>query len=148
MSTGKLEHIWIKRAHDGPMEAKKKADLVSGQGLATNADQGGRRQVTLLDKARWAGVEEDLGIEVDPSARRANLMVSGVSLEETQDRILVIGETRLRINGETKPCQLMDQAYPGLREALVPHWGGGAYAEVLEGGLIRIGDPVSWDASN
>ena len=25
-------------------------------------------------------------------------------------------------------------------------WGGGAYAEVLTGGTVAIGDEVSWDA--
>ena len=39
----------------------------------------------------------------------------------------------------------MDEQHPGLREALVPDWGGGAFAAVLAGGDIRIGDAVSWE---
>lgn len=144
-AAGKLDYIWIKRAHGGLMDPTQDGILVSGQGLAENADQGGRRQVTLLDAKRWNRVQEDLGTDVDPSSRRANVMVSGVTLEETIGKILVIGETRLKINGETRPCRLMDQTYPGLQEALKPNWGGGAYAEVLEGGPIRLGDSVYWD---
>ncbi len=35
----------------------------------------------------------------------------------------------------------------GLREALVPHWRGGASCQVLEGGRIALGDPVRWEGS-
>lgn len=145
MSTGKLEHIWLKRAHGGPMDPAPRGELVLGKGLAGNTDQGGRRQVTLLDAERWARAQEELGTAVDPSLRRANLMVSGITLENTRGQVLVIGGTRLQINGETRPCNLMDEQHPGLRRALETDWGGGAYAEVLEGGAIHVGDPVHWE---
>jgi hypothetical protein len=38
----------------------------------------------------------------------------------------------------------MDQAFPGLREALKPHWGGGVYGVVLNNATISRGDPVGW----
>jgi MOSC domain-containing protein YiiM len=140
----RLERIWIKRARRGPMDEHASATLVTGRGLAGNADQGGQRQVTLLSKEHWASVVASLGHPVEPSARRANLLVSGIDLENSRDRIVVIGACRLRIHGETRPCSRMDEAYAGLRAALQPNWGGGAYAEVLEGGAIAVGDPVRW----
>ena len=39
----------------------------------------------------------------------------------------------------------MDEAYEGLRAALDPHWGGGAFGEVLDDGDIAVGDAVSWE---
>jgi len=39
----------------------------------------------------------------------------------------------------------MDQALPGLQEALRAHWGGGAYAEALDDGEISVGDTIDWD---
>jgi MOSC domain-containing protein YiiM len=39
----------------------------------------------------------------------------------------------------------MDEAVPGLRRAMDPHWGGGAFAEVLDDGTIRVGDPAVWE---
>jgi hypothetical protein len=38
----------------------------------------------------------------------------------------------------------MEEAAAGLHDAM-KIWGGGAFAEVLEGGPISLGDPVAWE---
>ena len=126
------------------MDPVERADLVGGAGIAGNANQGGRRQVTLLSRERWAEVEKELGVELPPGTRRANLLVSGLDLEESIDRVVRIGGCRLRILGETRPCDLMDRFHDGLQKALRARWRGGAYAEVLDSGTISIGDGVDW----
>lgn len=141
---GRLEAIWIKSRHGGPMDPVGRARLVADRGLTGNADQGGRRQVTIIARETWDRLMGEFGASVDPSARRANLMVSGLNLEESRERILQVGECRIRIRGETRPCELMDAALPGLRDAMRPRWGGGAYGVVLADGEIRVGDPVEW----
>ena len=126
------------------MDAVDRATLIAGTGIAGNADQRGRRQVTLIDMAMWDTVTGGLGASVDPASRRANVLVSGVSLAGSRGRILRLGQCRLRINGETRPCEQMDDVAQGLRSAMSSPWGGGAYAEVLDDGVVEIGAPVEW----
>jgi MOSC domain-containing protein YiiM len=123
---GRLEAIWLKRARLVPMDRVETAKLDASRGIAGNADYGVRRQVTIVDADDWERRVSALGATLDPAARRANLLVRGLDLAESRDRILGLGPCRIRIGGETKPCERMDDALPGLREALYEHWGGGA----------------------
>jgi MOSC domain-containing protein YiiM len=143
----RLERIWIKRRRRAPTEEVPLATLIAGSGIDGNADRGGRRQVTILQAERWAELMAELGASVEPAARRANLLVSGIDLAESRGRVLAVGTCTLRIRGETRPCERMDEALPGLREAMRVRWGGGVFAEVVTGGQIRVGDAVGWEPS-
>jgi len=129
----------------GPMDAVDSATLVAGRGLRGNANQGGRRQVTIIAQERWQELMQQLNADISPSSRRANLMVKGIVLENSRGRVLRVGTCRIRIFGETRPCERMDEAFEGLREAMKSNWGGGAFGEVLDDGEIHIGDAVSWE---
>lgn len=137
-----LEQIWIKRMHRGPMDPAPKADVVAGQGIVGNANQGGRRQVTIVSSKHWAKVTAPLGHTPDPRLRRANLLVSDIDFTDARGKILKIGSVRIRIFGETRPCEQMETAAPGLQAAMSVPFGGGAFGEVLDDGEIAVGDEV------
>ena len=142
---GVLRAIWIKRVRLGPMDPVGEATLVENRGILRNANQNGRRQVTLIEEEVWQQLMSQLGADLDPSARRANLMISGVRLADSRDRLLRIGECVIDIRGETRPCERMDEALPGLRDAMKPDWNGGVFGTIVVGGVIRVGDPVRFD---
>lgn len=144
-AAGSLLAVWRKQGPGQPMRAQPEGELVAGSGLAGSAPAKGKRQVTVLSRDAWRLAAAEAGEpEADPALRRANLLVTGVDLKESTGRTLRVGAARIRIHGETKPCQRMDAAALSLRETLAPDWRGGAFGEVVEGGTVRPGDPVGW----
>ena len=141
---GRLERIWLKRARRGPMDPVDAAEVEAGRGIVGNLHYGGRRQVTIVDAEEWERRVGSPGATLDPAARRANLLIRDVDLADSRGRTLAVGGCRIRIGGETKPCERMDEALPGLREALYQEWGGGAWGGIVQGGTIAVGDPVEW----
>lgn len=144
-TSGRVQALWVKRAHRGPMDAAARVTLVAGEGVRGSADRGGSRQVTVISEERWDHLLEQLGERPDPVVRRANVLVRGVELPVRRGGVLRLGEARLRIKGETRPCERMDEALDGLRAALRADVGGGVYGEVLTGGIVQVGDPVAWE---
>ena len=138
----RLERIWIKRMKRGPMDPVDKAHVIAGKGIVGNANQGRKRQVTILSAKHWQQVTSSLDDAPDPRERRANLLVSDVDFSRARGKILKIGHVRVRIYGETRPCEQMDKAAPGLRAAMAIPFGGGAFGEILDDGEIAVGDPV------
>lgn len=141
---GELASIWIKRNRRGPMDPQTAATAVAGEGLAGNADRGGRRQVTLLSRELWREACDEIAVAVPEEARRANLVLTGVDLVDCRGRRLRIGDVEIRVFGETRPCERMEAACIGLRAALSPRWRAGAHGEVVRGGEIRVGDRAEW----
>ena len=126
------------------MDPTDSVRTIPGRGLEGNADTSRTRQVTLIEREIWEELMKQTGKAASPSVRRANLLVSGITLADSRGRILRIGRVRFRIAGEAKPCERMEQAVPGLLSVMFPQWNGGAYAQVLDEGEIVVGDTVEW----
>ncbi len=117
--------------------------VVCAQGnLELEQRKPGPRAITLLSKEAWTDACADLGTDLPWEIRRANLLVEGIDLASAMGKRIQIGEARILVHGEVKPCKLMDQQHEGLRAVLKPHFRGGVFGEILEGGTIRVGDPV------
>ena len=142
---GKLEAIWLKRARRGPMDPVDEAVAVQGRGLEGGADFDRDRHVTLVEREVFDRLKAEFDDSVEPVMRRANLLVSGIRLEGTHGRTLSVGDLRIHIRGETRPCGRMDEACEGLRSALDPNWGGGVHGSVANDATIKVGDEVRWE---
>jgi MOSC domain-containing protein YiiM len=129
------------------MDPVDRANVVKGRGIVGNANQGGKRQVTLVSEKHWNDVTTPLGLTPDARVRRANLLVSDIDFSNARGKTLKIGSIRIRIYGETRPCEQMEAALPGLQDAMSVAWGGGAFGEILDDGEIAVGDPVTLEST-
>ena len=142
-ATGTLAAIATHATPGAPMVPHDAAELRPGVGVV--GDVPGRspaREVTVVDRAAWRSACRELGQDVPWTARRANLLVTGLDLRASAGCELRIGAVRLRVTGETLPCRIMDRQRAGLRRALEPDWRGGATCTVLAGGSVAVGDTV------
>lgn len=142
--SGRLTNLWMKVARKQPMVPKKQMTLIKDVGIEDNV-AGKKRQITIINKESWERLTDGLGVAIDPGSRRANLMVSGIELNNIKDRVLRIGNCRFLILGETKPCKQMDEVFQGLRNAMSDNWAGGSFAQVLTGGTVEVGEIVCWE---
>ncbi len=142
ISTGVIRAIAHRPIDGDPMIEATQCRVVIGRGLDTENRKRGQREVTLLSFESWTDVCRELGADVAWHARRANFLVEGINLAAAIGKIVSIGEVRLQIHGETKPCHIMDEQNAGLRQALVPEFRGGVFGQVLAGGTIRVGDRI------
>ncbi|GEL09025.1 MOSC domain-containing protein [Salisediminibacterium halotolerans] len=143
--SGKVAGLWVKRMKRGPMDAVKSAEFLADQGIVHNADQRGKRQVTVIEQEVWQDLMDRFGSRLPPETRRANVMTENVSLQGKRGQILRLGEVQIKLLGETKPCERMDEALPGLKQAMVDHERGGLYGVILNSGTVHIHDTATFE---
>jgi MOSC domain-containing protein YiiM len=123
-----------------PLVPRDDLVLRAGQGVEGDHGFGGKRHLTLLFLEGWEAACADLGRAVDPGGRRANVLLTGGGALALLGRRMRLGEAEIEIVGETRPCQVMERAAPGLEAALAPGGRAGVWARVLSGGCVRPGD--------
>ena len=136
-----LLNIWTKPAKGEQMVSHESIECLIGEGLqGCVGGKADHRQVTILSLAAWNEAQQEIGEQMDPIHRRANLLVDDIDFENSKEKILVIGDLTIELTGETKPCAQMEELHDGLRNAMKPKWRGGATGKVLNSCTIKIGD--------
>jgi MOSC domain-containing protein YiiM len=140
----KLEAIAIRARPKAVMQELAAVNVSLGKGLSGDArGKPGKRQVSLLSAQQWDLACEEVGYKLPWTARRANILISGMQFgPQHLNQIVCIGDLRMRIRDETDPCIRMERTQTGLLNALTPAWRGGVLCEVLNPGDIKIGDEV------
>ena len=144
-STGEVNWIGLSPGRRQPLQEVEQARVEVSTGFEGDhhARKGrGTRQVTLIQAEHLAAVGAMLGrTPVHPRELRRNLSIRGISVWALQDRVFRVGEVLLKGTGTCNPCARMEEALgPGGYLAMRGH--GGITATVLEGGILRVGDPV------
>ncbi len=140
---GVVRALAIRTGDREPMVEVEQQRVVAGRGLEDDRRAKGKRGITFLSAERWRETMALLGESLPWHSRRANVLVEGFDLAATIGQCIRVGNVSIKIWDETRPCGEMDEICMGLKDALKPELRGGVHGEVLEGGVIRIGDRVT-----
>ena len=133
--------MYLNVGHREPMKDVQDANFIAGQGIEDDRHASAKAersdfQVLLMD-------QETLdALDLAPSVVRENVTTSGIDLSSLPSgRTVRLGdEVVLRISKPCPPCSRMDEVRSGLRQELEGRRG--MLASVVEGGSVRVGDPV------
>ena len=146
--SGRVEWIGLRPGHREPVNVVDEVDAVAGKGLS--GDRAGSakdsdRQVTLIQREHLPVIAKLCGrADADPALLRRNIVISGINLIALNKKRFRIGGAVLEGTDYCHPCTRMEENLgEGGYNAMRGH--GGLTACVVEGGLIRVGDEVSFD---
>ncbi len=152
MSQGRIESIHITPTAEAAMRSVDQAVAVAGVGLegdryaarmgSFSAKPKPGRQLTLIEAEAIEALERELGMVLAPGETRRNLITRGVALNHLVGREFTVGGVRLLGHELCEPCADLARmtGKPQILPGLVHR--GGLRAEIIEGGLIRVGDSV------
>ena len=147
---GVLVDIFVCDAAGAPMRRVDEITAIVGEGLAGDRYAKGTGhwrktdacQVTLVTEADLRQAEKRGGMAFGNGQHRRNLVVRGIPLLAFRRRRVRIGEVLLVFHRLRPPCGYLDRLLKsGAGKALGK--GAGIGLSVIEGGTLRVGDPVS-----
>ena len=151
MTSGRVEAIWIAPARRRPLEPLTTVRAVPGRGLEGDRYFLGRgrlsrwpsaaRGVSLIEREALEAVLREHGFDLREGRSRRNVETSGVVLDELKGRRFRIGTALLRGVQLCQPCAYLERlTMEGAFAALKGR--GGLRAEVLEEGVLTVGDVI------
>ena len=156
MSTGTVVSISIAKAGSEPMTSLDQVKAVAGQGLEgdryyskqgtfTDNPNTTGRQVTLIESEAIDALERDYGVKIDCRDARRNIVTRDVALNHLVGREFRVGDVRMRGARLSEPCNHMaslvnEEQKDKIRLGLMHR--GGLRADILNDGVIRVGDTV------
>jgi MOSC domain-containing protein YiiM len=149
-TVGSVEAIHIATTAGAPMRLVDAIRAIAGVGLEGDRYADGRghyqdervsRDLTLIEAEAVEALAREHGIKLAPGETRRNLTTRGVALNDLLGRRFWVGEVHCLGTRLCEPCQyLADRTGKPLLRPLVHR--GGLRADIVRGGLIRIGDQV------
>ena len=149
-AVGSVEAIHIAAAAGVPVRLVDDICAIAGVGLEADRYADGRghyqhgrvsRDLTLIEAESVEALAREHGIALAPGETRRNLTTHGITLNELVGRRFWVGEVLCLGTRLCEPCQyLADLTDKPLLRPLVHR--GGLRADILRGGVIRVGDHV------
>jgi MOSC domain-containing protein YiiM len=156
MWQGTIVSINIAKTASEPLTSVDQVKAVAGQGLEgdryflnqgtfTGNPNTTGRQVTLIEQEAIEALERDYGVKIDQKDARRNIVTSGVPLNHLVGQEFRVGGVRMRGVRLSEPCNhmasLVDETQKDKIRLGLMHRGG-LRADILNDGVIRVGDTV------
>ena len=154
---GKIAFIQIAPTAGERLVSVPEARAVAGEGLegdryfkkvGTYSDKPGTgRHLTLVELESVEALSRDFKIELDPTQTRRNIVTRNIPLNHLVGRQFLLGREVVVVGMRLcEPCEYLEKlSAKGVREALLHR--GGLRADIIKGGTIRVGDPVTYEIS-
>ena len=149
---GTIVSIHMAATGGAPIKSVLEAQAVEGKGLEGDRyaaklgtyshDPGSGREVTLIEIEAIEALRRDYQIVLEPGLTRRNIVTRGVYLNHLVGEEFCAGAVVLRGTRLCDPCAHMEKlTVKGALRGLIHR--GGLRAEIVKGGVIRVGDVIS-----
>ncbi|MGD0422039.1 MAG: MOSC domain-containing protein [Candidatus Bathyarchaeia archaeon] len=148
---GQVVGIQITSRAGEKMVSVQEAKAIAGKGLEGDryltqtgkfSDKPGpARQLTLIELESLEALQNEDSITLSPLESRRNIVTRGVPLNHLVDRKFRLGEVVARGVKLCEPCEYLEEITRKKVIGGLTHRGG-LRAEILEGGIVRIGDRI------
>ena len=145
LRSGELVWIGVRPQRQAEMISVSQAlaDPITGLDGDRYAGRSRNRQVTLIQYEHLAVISSFTNDTISPEMLRRNLVIRGINLLALKKQHFQIGKVILKVTGLCHPCSRMEEVLgPGGYNAIRGH--GGVTASIVQGGSLKIGDPVSF----
>jgi MOSC domain-containing protein YiiM len=143
---GRIEAIYITAVSEAPMVSLENVKAITGCGLEGDRyciDEPGEKSfenLTLIEQEAYDHLAT-IDLELPTNALRRNLLTSGIELNPLLGKEFMVGEVRCLGTELADPCNyIQGRTLPGVLKAMVGR--GGLRCQILEGGVISVGDTV------
>jgi MOSC domain-containing protein YiiM len=149
---GSVESIHIAPEAEVSTRSVDEVRAIAGQGLEGDRYRAGGgtffeerkpgQDITLIEAEAIEGLAHDDGLELAPGEARRNVVTRGIGLNDLVGRRFTVGEVECLGQRLCDPCSHLERlTKPGVLKGLVNR--GGLRADVVSGGRIAVGDPIS-----
>jgi MOSC domain-containing protein YiiM len=134
-----------------PMQSLSSVNAIAGRGLEDDRyynlsgtysnHPGDGRHVTLIEIEAIEALRREYEITLAAGLARRNIVTRGVALNHFVEREFRVGEVTLRGTRLCEPCLHLEKlTQPDTMRGLIHR--GGLRAEVIVGGVVRVGDRI------
>ncbi len=152
MNTGsQVVSLHIAPSGAAPMRSVGSVNAIAGRGLEGDRyfngsgtysnHPGDGRHVTLVESEAIAALRREYGVQLAAGLSRRNIVTRGVALNHLVEKEFTIGAVVLHGTRLCEPCLHLEKlSSKGAMRGLIHR--GGLRAEIISGGVIRVGDPI------